>query len=247
MSVSAEEEGSLVQIGFDERCSSVFMPVGSLGVYDYRLAQSSRPADEPSGQRRRNDALGIIGEQTGIDLGQAFVDEGTETFFEGRRQELAAFVVESRHLLAVSDDARLGGGWPARIDEQARNVDAASRQRRAQAFARFIAADDSRQEDFGAQAGGIGSGIGCAAGDEGALLHLDDGNGCFGREAVRGAPQVFVEHDVADHEQPHAGELLDESVHDGLFVGVPPSGGFACPSRCGDAQGHWHEEGRPCR
>ena len=66
--------------------------------------------DKSAGQDRGNDALGIIGEDTGIDTGQAFFEQAQQTLLHGLWEGAALLLIDADHLLTVGDDAGLGRG-----------------------------------------------------------------------------------------------------------------------------------------
>ena len=85
---------------------------------------------------------------------------------------------------------------------------------RAQAEAVLVLAHPAEEVGAGAEGGEVEGDVGRAAGDRGLAVDADDGDGRLGREARGVAPHVFVEHDVADHED----ALLRDGGEDGVEV-----------------------------
>ena len=85
-----------------------------------------------------------------------------------------------------------------------------SRKGVAQMLAGVIVANDAKQMDVSLQPGDVGCGVDRSAWDMGAFLQLHDGDGRFRRDAMHAAPEVFVEHHVANHKDALARKSLQD-------------------------------------
>ena len=132
-------------------------------------------------------------------------------------QRLAAFAIDANNVLVARDDARLDGGDAARVGDNAfvGNI------RGAQVFAKrfaglvggsFAGADDAKHFDARAERGEICGDVSGAAEAFALLDEIDDGDGGFGREARRGAPEIAVEHEVADDSDAFAAKARDKAL-----------------------------------
>ena len=61
-----------------------------------------------------------------------------------------------------------------------------------------VLSDDARRGDLCAEYAQVISDVGSTSGAMGFGFYVDDGYRCFGRDASGYAPQVVVEHEVAD-------------------------------------------------
>ena len=129
-------------------------------------------------------------------------------------------MVQPQQLLLPGHDVRLGRGRPNGIDHEPGHVHPHSDQPGREALPGLIGADDAHKLYDCSQARGIGRRVAGAAGHPGALLQLDHRHGRFRRDAAHAAPDVLVEHDVADHQDPPATHVRDHLVQLPLHHGV---------------------------
>ncbi len=113
-------------------------------------------------------------------------------------------------VLGPADVAFLDGAGPIRIDQDGLVVDAKVEQRPANAFAVGIGADDAGQSDPGAERA---QHRGDAAGPAQSLLALvgvQQNHRRFLADALGVAPDVAVEHQVADHQHARLAQVLHQ-------------------------------------
>ena len=72
-------------------------------------------------------------------------------------------------------------------------------QRGFEVFSIAVLPDDAGSGDLSAEYAQVVSDVGGTSGAMGFGFDIDDGHGCFGRDASGYAPQVVVEHEVADN------------------------------------------------
>jgi hypothetical protein len=119
-------------------------------------------------------------------------------------------LVDPQQLLVLRDDPRLGDGRPGRIDNDAR-VQAGTLKESMEVFAGRVGATDPDQCRRGVKPNQVGSDIAGAAKGLGAppdVKHRDRG---LGRNALDVAPEVLVEHKIAQHEDARALETFESS------------------------------------
>ena len=131
------------------------------------------------------------------------------------------FAVGAHHLLRVGDDARLHRGRPRRDRAPRRRVSTP----RSSSCAQHRAGRRRRRRPrptsigFGAERAQVRSDVAGAAERAALALDLDHRNRRLGRDAVDAAPQVAVEHQVAEHQQAATREACDQRVKAGRVGG----------------------------
>ena len=107
-------------------------------------------------------------------------------------------------------DPRLDRRRASAGDDQRFDVDAVRLQDLSQRGRFGVRADYADLDRLAAQRDDVRGGIGCAAGDQAALLELQYRDRRFAAEARRLADQVFVEDHVAEHDHALVGKSGDE-------------------------------------
>ena len=98
----------------------------------------------------------------------------------------------------AGDDAGFDGGDARFVGDGAAVGDAGFAKARAQGLARFVIADQAEGFDARAERSQVCGDVASAAEAFTLFGEIDDGNGGFGGEAGSGAPEVAVEHEVAE-------------------------------------------------
>jgi hypothetical protein len=76
------------------------------------------------------------------------------------------------------------------------------------------------QEDLGLEPGDVGGGVGRSANDVAPFLEFDDGDGRLRRDAADAAPEVLVQHHVANYQESLAREPLQDVVQGAAGAGA---------------------------
>ena len=145
-------------------------------------------------------------------------------------------MINAHHLLAVGDDAGLGGGRPALLDEQPLHGDALRHQAGPQAFAGIVVSHDAGEMDLGLEPGHIGGRVRRPAGNITAFVEFHDRDGGFRGDTLNGAPQILVEHHVAGDQHAPARKACQDAMQEGVHPQVlredHPDQGSGTSSRC---------------
>src|SRR5262249_50589462 len=131
-------------------------------------------------------------------------------------KRLSAFAIDTNDMLMARDDARFDRRDAARVGEYTfvGNI------RRPQIFAKrfaqlvngsFAHADDAKHFDLRPECSQICRDVSSAAETFALLDEIDNGDGGFGGEARGSAPEVAVEHEVADDSDAFAAQTRDEA------------------------------------
>ena len=126
-------------------------------------------------------------------------------------ERFAAFVIDADDLLVTGDDAGFYGGDAFGIGENALARDVNSVETGDEGAAGFVAAYYAEGFDLRAESGDVGGDVACATEAFGLGDEVDDGDGGFWREARGGAPEIAVEHEVAEDADAFAAEAGDEA------------------------------------
>ena len=123
------------------------------------------------------------------------------------------FEVEAQHLLAAAENPHLGNGFVVlgRNELRKNAVDAQALGEKPLAF---VAAGDADNDDLRTQARHVHGDVGCASRLLVVTQAAHDGDGRFRRDALNIAPDVFVEHHIADDEDMLGVPLVLDLVND---------------------------------
>ena len=114
--------------------------------------------------------------------------------------------VHADHLLVARDDARFPNSFERRVALHAGGIDAGFRQQPEQELAGGVFSGEPHDRDMRGEFLQITRHIGGAAGVIRFARYVDDGNRRFRRNARHIAPDEFIQHEVADHQNPASGE-----------------------------------------
>ena len=188
-----------------------------------------RPRQRAScGQRRRDEARAVVGDQHGVGLGDRGARGDGEGGAPGRADPVGREPVDAHDLLlgrvdAAGEDARLHRRAKPGRPHQAASIDA-RRQRPHQAAARLVAADERDEADAGAERGGVGGGA-RAAGDDLGRVVREDQHRRLARDPRHAAVDVLVRDQVADHGEAPRSEVphdVDHRVSAANGASAPP-------------------------
>ncbi len=163
-------------------------------------------------------ALGVVGEDDGVDLFDEREDAVAEVFDVGAGGGFAGFDVEAEELLGAADDAGLGDGGKGGGDD-AGGVDVRGFEGGGELALLGVGAPEAGEEGLAAEPGEVHGDVGGAAGALVAMGVAEDGDGGFGGDAVDVADDVAVEHEVADDEDADVVEAAFEEAEDAVEFG----------------------------
>ena len=199
--------GSLVVVGGDERDGREQGEILDLGVDENRDLALAGHGQEGFHQGAGDDALVVIGNDDPFDV--VLLDEGPDAGFDFRGNGLPALLVDAHDLLVVGDDARLDRGRPLLVEDDAPRFGGVA----LDPLPFVIVADDADQDRRRAQALQILLDVARASQAGGAFLDLDHRDGRLRRDPGDRAPDVFVDHQIAQHQNPAVSEFADEPLH----------------------------------
>ena len=208
----AHDVTGLELVGRQDAHALVGFDVALLGVDADLQPACTRGRDRHVEHGARDDALAVVADDEAVAARQLALEHAQQPGERLAGDLGARLPVGAHHLLRVGDDARLHRRRPQRIAHDGARVHAARGERIEQLLRATILADEPHQHRLGAECGEVRSHVPGAAERAGFPLHLDHRHGRLGRDALAAAPQVVVEHQVAEHEQPAAGELVDDAL-----------------------------------
>ncbi len=181
----------LALVGCEQRRTAVFLEVAPFRVDQHRHPGLAAQRDHlpDVGQR----TLAVIGKHDGAGACKCLAQGGDERAvveFGG------VLLVEPYQLLAAALHACLGDRR-AIADPRKRAVYTVPGQQGLQCIGRGIVADRADEPGYRAQRREVHGDVGCPARPVVGLLHVHDRHRRLGRDAVRGAEQVLVQHHVA--------------------------------------------------
>ena len=177
-----------------------------------------------------DEALVVVGENEGVELLEGRANQLEELFFGVGRKRIAALIVNAHNLLVARDDAGLHGGYPTSIGEDAALADFGCAQTGAERAACFVivrllvglfprgfpAANDTEELDAAAESREIGGHVSCASQTIRLRPEIHNRNRRFGREAVRSAPKIAIEHEIAEHADVNPAEARQQAFETGI-------------------------------
>ena len=199
----------LLMVGGDEGHGRVAGEILDLGVDENGDALLPGKGQDLVHELLRHDPLVVVRDD----------DPGVGVFFQKAddpdadlvRDGLLLFLIDPHDLLVLGVDARLDRRRPGRVHEDtAPFADVAL-----DPDSLLVVPHDADDERDRPQLGQVAADVPGPAEARGALPDLDHGHGRFGRDAGDVAPDVFVEHQVAEDEDAAVLELPDEPLHPG--------------------------------
>ena len=189
--------GELVEVGADGGGAPVPAEVGGLGISEHGDGVFVCEIDDRPAERGGEDALGVVGEDDGVDLGDEATDPFAKPLRVFGRGHIAALDVEPQQLLIAADDACLRDGRRGGRDD-ADGVDTGTIEDGGELCLLGIGAPKAGEIGMAAEAGEVHGDVGCAARSLVPLGMAEDGDGGLGRDAVDFTGDVAIEHEVAD-------------------------------------------------
>ncbi len=181
----------------------------SLEFHDGPLRASSRLNDV--GRHFRGEhSLGIIAQQQSVSPRNQLIDVRDQPVRHVTRQRMCLLGVDPQDLLAMGDDTCFAGSWPIVCEKQAVRLDVRFLEDSPQALTGMIAADHAVQPSSCSKCRDVGGRIGRPARPSGTISGLDNRHGRFGAKSADIAPEVLVQHDVADDEDLATGETSEQ-------------------------------------
>src|SRR6266404_2746723 len=110
------------------------------------------------------------------------------------------------------NDARLHGGYAPRIGEDALVGGVRGAETIAQCCGWFVGSDGAEAFHARPEGGEIGGDVACAAEALALLDEIDYGDSRFGRKARGGAPEIAVEHEVAENADALTAQAGDQAL-----------------------------------
>jgi hypothetical protein len=180
-------------------------------------AHAERPGvvDDGRQQAGRADALVVVADEDDVALAQVAVDDQADLVLDRVADGPAVLVIDAEHLLRVpvlgaADVALLDGGGPARVADDPLVVDPLVGQHLADAAAVVVAADDAGQHHPGAERPQHGRHAARAAEPLLAPVGPQQDHRRLLADALGVAPDVAVEHQVAEHQHARLAEVLHQ-------------------------------------
>ena len=164
------------------------------------------------GQRVGDHALIVIGEHQDIEFWQAGLDAADERLLDRGRERVAMLAIHAHNLLVAGDDARLYGGRAAGVADNSLAANFKGDKRSAQVARGIVGSGHAEQGDPAAESGEICGNISGAAGTNGLGNKINHGHRGFRRKTRRRAPDVAVEHKVADDSGTPPLQAFDKAV-----------------------------------
>ena len=201
----------LLVVGREEVQSVGFISSRRLGIEGDKAAMLPDHLRDSRDQAGRQEALGVIGQNHPVTFRDLLLQSAPRLFRgEGRAVTRGILLgVDAAKLLVAHDHPCLGDGGSG-LEESAVKHDAPAGQMREQFPAAEVAADRADDFDGGAERSRIGGDVRGAAGRVRFPVLLDHRHGRLGGNARGVAPDVVVEHHVADHEDAETGDLPEQ-------------------------------------
>ncbi len=180
----------------------------SFGIHHHRQAGLPGSGNDGRQQGWDQDALAVVGEDDGIEAGKQGLEilpGFVEKPFRGR---LPIFTVNAHNLLIAAYDPGLDGGLAATVDEQAAGIDAQPVKFGFKGGPGTILAHQTQDFYLGTQTDKIVDDIAGAAQNLGLALDIDHHDRGLGRNPLNLAPDVFVQHKIADHQHLEQGQVV---------------------------------------
>src|SRR5436309_1470348 len=98
-----------VRIGSDDGCAMVARVAMAFGVNNDGYVSLLTEGDDGGNEAIGKHTLGVVGEDTGVQVGKMFLHTGKDVGFGLRRDRVSLFAVSTHHLLAVSENTCLSG------------------------------------------------------------------------------------------------------------------------------------------
>ena len=212
-----QELSGFLGVADDRFCTTIGVKLRALRSDEYRNFEFVSGAQNFVGEIVGDDAFVVVGEDERFEIFHRSGKRAQETTLRFRMERLTAFAIDADDVLMARDDARLDRGDAARVGEQTLVGNICGAKLLSQRFTglvdgSFAGTDGAEHFDARAQFSKIRGDVGGAAEAIVLLGEIDDGDGSFGRETRRGAPEVAVEHEVADDSDAFAVETRDEAL-----------------------------------
>src|SRR5262249_2369630 len=204
----------LVLIRRDHIDLAIVSEISDLRVEADHFGPRSRRSDHRAQHARRQQSLVVIGDYHGVGARYGLVEGGDYPVFDAARDRRTIFAVGPNYLLvlasAVCDDARLARGRAEGVRDDAVNPGVTFSEAVAQHLRRFVSPDDADRDRARAEFHQVRNDVARPAQMPGLAFDLDHRRRSFGRDAARLSPNEFVEHQIANRDDPQVGEFTDD-------------------------------------
>src|SRR2546423_9394431 len=99
----------LVRVGSDDSCATVARVAMAFGVDDDGYLGLLAEDDDGGNETIGEHTLGVVGEDTGVQVVEGFPDTGKDVGLGLNRDRVSLFAVGTHHLLTMGENASLGG------------------------------------------------------------------------------------------------------------------------------------------
>ena len=218
--LAGDEKSRFLFITNDGAGSAIGKQARGFWLYESGDALAAAFIEDALGEGVGDDSFVVIGDYQRMEAREAGLDSANQGLFDGGRERVAVLAIDAHHLLMARDDARLERSGALGIGDHAFGRHAQPCEAAAKIARGFIGSGDAERRDAGTERREIRGHVAGSAQARSFRDEIDHGHGGFRRKAVGAAPDVAVEHQIADDADAPAtqagGEFFEIARGDGF-------------------------------